>query len=81
MGEQVCPAITSSEQINSARLNLQETNPPNSNICSSSAEILCSSSTVVGAWEEEVNEDDEEREAGRRMHSNSYSKLWFNNLN
>ena len=77
MGEQVCPSLTSSEQTNSARLNQQETNPLNSNISSSSAEIFCSSSAVVGVWEEEANEDDEESEEGRRMRSNSCSKPRF----
>ena len=44
MGEQVCPEITSSKQINSAWLNLQVTNPPSSNTSSSSAETFRSSS-------------------------------------
>ena len=58
---QVCPSLTSSEPLNSAQSNLQEINPLNSNISSSSV--------VVGVWEEVARGDDEESEADRRMRS------------
>ena len=89
MGEQVCPKIISSEPISSARLNLQETSPPNFSTSSSSAETFRSSSVetfrsssaVAGVWEAEAREDNEEREVDRRMRSNSCSKPLFSNLN
>ena len=64
---QVCPAIISSGQISSARLNLQAINPPNSSTSSSSAEIFRSSSMVDGAWVEEAKEDGEASEEVRNV--------------
>ena len=71
---QVCPDLTSSELLNSAQLNLQVTNLPNSNTSSSSAETIRSSSVVDGAWVEVVKGDDEEREEVRKMRSSNCSR-------
>ena len=81
MDEQVRPGLTSSEPLNSARLNQQVTNPPSSNTSSSSAENFRSSSAVDGAWVVEARGDVEESEEGRRMRSNNCSKPLFSNLN